>query len=140
MNRKGLFWLISILVMIFVVVMSYMLLKGKLEGATLMEINNAGQAEIMQYSEENVANETNVRMVMVDGKLYYDTGRESTITARCGNLDGIIDSFVAENEVPTMDGQANFKLDTSYSGYQIGINENEIEILIDGVWRVFSIK
>ena len=29
-----------------------------------------------------------IPMVMVDGKLYYDTGKESTISGRCGVMDG----------------------------------------------------
>ena len=30
------------------------------------------------------------QMVMVDVKLYYDTGKESTISGRCGVMDGEI--------------------------------------------------
>ena len=35
-----------------------------------------------------------IPMVMVDGKLYYDTGKESTISGRCGVMDGEITSTV----------------------------------------------
>lgn len=40
-------------------------------------------------------------MVMVDGKLYYDTGKESTISGRCGVMDGEITSSVDGFEIPT---------------------------------------
>ena len=38
-----------------------------------------------------------VRMFNVDGELYYDTGIESQITARCGTMDGEIKKAVKEN-------------------------------------------
>ena len=37
-------------------------------------------------------------MVMVDGKLYYETGKESTISGRCGVMDGEITSTVDGSE------------------------------------------
>ena len=46
-------------------------------------------------------------MVMVDGKLYYDTGKESTISGRCGVMDGEITSTVDGSEIPTKDNQSN---------------------------------
>ena len=47
-------------------------------------------------------------MVMVDGKLYHDTGKESTISGRCGVMDGEITSTVDGSEIPTKDNQSNF--------------------------------
>ena len=47
-------------------------------------------------------------MVMVGGKLYYDTGKESTINGRCGVMDGKITSTVDGSEIPTKDNQSNF--------------------------------
>ena len=44
---------------------------------------------------------------MVDGKLYYDTGKESTISGRCGVMDGEITSTVDGSEIPTKDNQSN---------------------------------
>ncbi len=35
-----------------------------------------------------------IPMVRIDGKLYYDTGRESIMDARCGTMDGEITSTV----------------------------------------------
>ena len=84
----------------------------------------------------NVSNEAecNVRMVMVNDKLYYDTGIESTV-GRCGVMDGQITSTVAETEIPTKNNQSNFGIDY---GYQFGIDD--VEILIDGKWMIFKSK
>ena len=76
-----------------------------------------------------------IPMVMVDGLLYYDTGKESTIEARCGMMDGEITSTVDPSEIPTEDNQSNFGVGF---GYQYGIN-NSIEIQMeDGTWFVFQ--
>lgn len=76
-----------------------------------------------------------IPMVMVDGFLYYDTGKESTLEARCGMMDGEITSTVDASEIPTEDNQSNFG--TGY-GYQYGIN-NSIDIQMeDGTWFVFQ--
>lgn len=46
-----------------------------------------------------------IPMVRIDGKLYYDTGRESIMDARCGTMDGEITSTVDGTEIPTEDNQ-----------------------------------
>ncbi len=81
-------------------------------------------------------NEELGRIVMVNGKLYYDTGKESTFELRCGTMDGKISSSVGQNEIPREDNQANFEGDY---GYQYG-RENTIEVSIDGKWCVFETK
>lgn len=78
----------------------------------------------------------NIIKVKVSGKLYYDTGRESEINARCGNMDGKIISHVSELEIPRQDNESNFEGDY---GYQYG-EENTIEIYINGKWYVFEEK
>ena len=47
------------------------------------------------------------RMFMADGVLYEDTGRESTVEGRCGNMDGEITSSVESWQQPEEDGQAS---------------------------------
>ena len=71
---------------------------------------------------------------MVDGKLYYDTGKESEIKDRCAMMDGEISSRVEGTEVPAADDQSNFG--TGY-GYQYGADDT-IELLINGKWIVFE--
>ena len=46
------------------------------------------------------------RAVMTGGALYYDTGRESSVTGRCGNLDGEITSRCAADALPERTGNA----------------------------------
>ncbi len=81
--------------------------------------------------------EPTIAMIMVNGTLYYDTGKESSITARCGVMDGQIISTVSEDETPTQDGQSNF----GYVGcnYQYGLS-GTIEVYMDDTWRVFEQK
>lgn len=74
-------------------------------------------------------------LVMVDGQLYQDTGRESTLTGRCGVLDGEISSTVSSQEVPSENGQSNFG--TGF-GYQIGPEPGTIEVYCNGKWMVFE--
>lgn len=76
-----------------------------------------------------------IPMVMVDGKLYLDTGMESSVEARCGVMDGEITSSVDGTKKPTQDGESNFG--TGY-GYQYGPQEGTIEIFIDEKWWVFA--
>lgn len=74
-------------------------------------------------------------MVMVDNFLYLDTGRESTMEGRCGNMDGEIISSVAGSEVPAENNQSNFG-GIGY-GYQYGASDT-IEISMDDKWYVFE--
>lgn len=75
-----------------------------------------------------------IPMVMVNGKLYYDTGKESTITRRCGNMDGEITSTVDGTEIPYENNQSNF----GYGyGYQYG-SDDTIDVYINDKWFVFE--
>ena len=76
-----------------------------------------------------------IPMVMVDGKLYLDTGMESSVEARCGVMDGEITSSVDGTQKPTQDGESNFG--TGY-GYQYGPQEGTIEIFMNEKWWVFA--
>lgn len=89
-------------------------------------------AATLQETEEKWAR---IPMVMVDGQMYYSTGKESTIEARCGMMDGEITSTVDANEVPTENNQSNFG--AGY-GYQF-TSEDNIEIQMeDGKWYVYE--
>lgn len=77
-----------------------------------------------------------IPMVMVDGKLYYDTGKESTLSARCGTMDGEITTTVDTAQIPAQDNQSNFG--TGY-GYQY-TGENMIELFINNKWIVFEYR
>lgn len=97
------------------------------------EVSPTARETTPAAQEENLPSDK-IPMVMVNGELYYDTGRLSDVTARCGNMDGSIDSSVDATETPTEDNQSNFG---SGYGYQYW-GENTIEVNIDGEWVVFE--
>ena len=76
-----------------------------------------------------------IPMVMVNGTLYFDTGHESRIEARCGVMDGEITSQVDGNKQPSIDDQSNFGI--GY-GYQYGATEGTIELFMNGKWWIFA--
>ncbi len=75
-----------------------------------------------------------IPMVMVKDKLYYDTGKESTLDGRCGVMDGKITSTVDGSEVPTQNDQSNFG--TGFE-YQYG-SDDTIEIFMNEKWIIFE--
>lgn len=77
-----------------------------------------------------------IPMVRVNGKLYYDTGKESTAGGRCGMMDGEITSAVDGSEIPMEDNQSNFG---SGFGYQYGAN-GTIEIYMNEKWFAFALR
>ncbi len=76
-----------------------------------------------------------IRMIKVDGKLYYDSGKVSDNTPRCGTMDGELKQVGAEHEIPKKDNQCNFE---GAEGYQ---NTTSItkEVPIDGKWVIFKL-
>ncbi len=72
--------------------------------------------------------------VMVDGRIYYSTGEKSTITGRCGNMDGYISSSVESGSLPTKDDESNFGTDFGYQR----IKADEIEVFMNGDFIVFK--
>ncbi len=93
---------------------------------------NAG--EVSEQDPEEVTIGDKILMVMVNGKLYYDTGKESTLDVRCGMADGEIISTVDGSESPAEDDQSNFG--TGFE-YQYGTDDT-IEIFMNDKWIVFE--
>lgn len=97
----------------------------------------SGEADVVESSEDtNQENEKWARtpMVMVDEKLYFDTGKENRETRRCGTPDGEITTTVDVTEIPTENNQSNFGAGFDY---QYGA-EDTIEICMDGKWMIFE--
>lgn len=94
-------------------------------------------AEILAEAQETENNWDRIPMVRVNGELYLDTGRESTVDGRCGMMDGMIDTEVPGSEIPTEDNQSNFG--TGF-GYQFGPEEGTIEIYMNDNWWVFAVE
>ncbi|MBR3576110.1 MAG: hypothetical protein IKL42_01765, partial [Clostridia bacterium] len=76
-----------------------------------------------------------VRMINVDGRLYYDSGLLSKHTVKCGTMDGDLIKTVAENEIPQADGQCNFD---GAKGYQ-HTSKITKEVLLDEGWTIFKL-
>lgn len=72
-------------------------------------------------------------MVMVNGEIYLDAGKESDIGARCGVMDGEIISTVDPSEIPIENNQSNFG--KGY-GYQ-HVDKNNIDVFMNGKWIRF---
>ncbi len=78
---------------------------------------------------------TPIRMIKADGKLYYDSGRVSEVTARCGTLDGDLRQVGKEYEIPKNDGECNF---AGAEGYQ-SVSAITKEVPIDDKWVIFKL-
>ena len=102
-------------------------------------------------NEKNEANETNessetneldepdrtdevalISAVMVDGKLYKDTGYINNLV-KCGTMDGKIEKVVPTSEFPKNDGESNFdKCEYQYAG------EGFLTVYYEGKYLLFS--
>lgn len=110
---------------------------GGIYNAYHYEAEDAEEEELpilMTESDPDSSEWDKIPMVMVDGKLYYDTGEESNMDARCGVMDGEITSSVYGSEIPSEDNQSNFG--TGF-GYQYGDNDT-LEICMNGKWIIFA--
>lgn len=73
------------------------------------------------------------QILMLNNNLYYGTGNESDVGARCGNMDGKIASSVESTETPTENHQSNFGSDY---GFQY-VDENNIDVYMNDKWMRF---
>ncbi len=104
---------------------------GGADGPTGIFVSKNGDKGKGQFGEQY--EKKPVRMLNVDGELYYDSGLVSENTPRCGTMDGALKKTVRENEIPQKAGEANFEAE----GYQnaTGITK---EVNIDGEWVIFK--
>lgn len=87
------------------------------------------QGMTMLYAEIN-----QLEMVMLDGELYYNSGRESDIKGRCGMMDGSIDSTVQPGEIPKKDNQSNFG-----KGYGFQwVGDGSVDVFMNDLWIRFE--
>lgn len=110
--KKPAFWIIAIsLIACVAVAVCFMTSpKEKLDGG--------------EFSGE-VATKTEDRLLlMVDDKLYYCTGLESEASAKCGVMDGTIETTVEKGEIPTENNQSNFG--TGYGWQRSNLYEIEV--------------
>lgn len=98
-------------------------------------VNNNPEIVVVELNSKNEKNESveSVRMINVDGTLYYDTGYFSDLTPRCGTMDSELSKTADEFHVPKGSGESNFEA----SGYQNATSITK-ELLIDGGWAIFK--
>lgn len=95
-----------------------------------------GDTDVIADESEADSMWDRIPMVRVNDKLYYDTGKESTVSGRCGNMDGQITSEVDGSKIPTENNQSNFG--TGF-GYQYGEGDT-IEVYMNEKWFVFEYR
>ncbi len=101
---------------------------GGADGPTAVFVTK-GKKHKTDYEKDSV------KMVRIGGALYYETGEDSDVEGRCGNMDGSFKKSVGKYEIPQNDNESNFD---DAEAYQIGSKENTIEILIDDDWEIFA--
>lgn len=78
-----------------------------------------------------------VKIINIEGTLYYNSGLISKATGRCGTLDGNLKQGANEFEIPKKNGETNFKVSDSYFGYQ---NTTSItkEVPAENGWEIYK--
>ena len=88
--------------------------------------------EYVEQAKRDIELDKAVRAVMIKGKLYYDTGKESP-QYHCGLLHGAITSTVDGSEMPAEDNQSNFGIDYGYCY----ITDDAVDLKINEKWILF---
>ena len=88
--------------------------------------------EYVEQAKSDIEWDKVARVVMIEGKLYYDTGKESP-KYHCGLVHGAITSMVDGTEIPTEDNQSNFGTDYGYCY----ITDDAVDLKIDEEWIIF---
>ena len=87
-------------------------------------------------TEEDVVEEQSL-VLMVDDKLYCSNGKLSDQKERCGIVDGVVETTVQENQIPTKNNESNFGVGYQY---QTGAEIGTIDVFVDGEWWIFEEK
>lgn len=124
MNKKRIIILLVVIVIITLAIISKNVFKSSNE-TTLPTDKTTSNTETPT---------TDKRLVMIEGKLYYDSGKLSELGFRCGVMDGKITSHTKENLIPTENNQSNFEGDYEYQRSLFGT----IDIVIDKKWIAFK--
>ncbi len=94
-----------------------------------------GPTSIIVAEENGDTIKKPIRMIKVDGKLYYDSGKISDIAHRCGTMDGELKQVCAQHEIPKNDNECNFE---GAEGYQNATSITK-EVSVDGSWVIFKL-
>lgn len=99
-------------------------------------VSNIERRVPSKREEKTPTNPSGERLVMIDGKLYYDTGIESSITSRCGIKDGRIESHIGSFETPTQNNESNFPGEYEYQFS----SSTTVDLYINEKWMIFQEK
>lgn len=72
-------------------------------------------------------------MILIDGMLYLDTGKETPMGA-AASVSGKIRSFVDTTEIPTENEQSNF----GFVGNSYALGDGALYVEIDNKWILFE--
>jgi hypothetical protein len=74
-------------------------------------------------------------MIMVNDKIYMDTGKEIAVEIDASAVLGLITSSVKSTEIPTQNGESNF----GNEGAQYAFFDDGLIVLIQNEWLFFEI-
>ena len=118
--KRPAFWVLAVVVIVIVVIIAGLIANPKTED---------------NITEDNISD---LRpMIMVNGDLYLDTGREVPVEMDESAILGEIKSSVAQYEKPTEEGQTNFGFIGAEYAYFEG-HEDYIVLLINNEWVLFE--
>lgn len=122
-------------IILLMLILSCLILSACTDDKSIGVIGGADGPTAIYVSGENgeSTEKKPVRMIRVDGALYYDSGKVSDIP-RCGNMDGNLTKSADAYEIPQKDGECNFDCE---KGYQHGTQMTK-DIPIDGEWVTFK--
>lgn len=143
--KKPAFWIIAVAIVVCAVVAVCFMTNPKSEPDDIVPVENvpSDDAEIVNPQEDsndettphitgNTTHneETKQLLLMVDDALYYCIGLPSDEVAKCGVMDGEIETSVDEDEIPTQNNQSNFG--TGYGWQRTRHNEVEVYMPYNG--------
>lgn len=99
------------------------------------KIDNVYSISVVEEKNNAIAESDLNNAIMVNGMLYFDTGRESDVEVRCGVMDGTIETTIDQTALPTKDNESNFGIGF---GWQYGSEDGLIEVHIGDKWFVFA--
>ena len=88
--------------------------------------------EYVEQAKSDIEWDKVARVVMIEGKLYYDTGKESPPRRHC-IWDGAITSMIDGSEMPTEDNQSNLGTDYGYCY----VTDDAVELKKNNLWILF---
>ena len=101
---------------------------GKSDGSTEIYVGKDNKRK-SNYEKDSI------KIVRINGELYYETGRDNDTAVHRETVDGSFRKTVGKYEIPQNDNESNFN---DANSYQIGMQENTIEVPVDDDWEIFA--